>query len=265
MPSPFPGMDPYLERPAIWPDFHDSLISAIRAALQPLLRPRFVALVQDRLFVVESNRPLYPDLAVLRTTSPKPPAGATALLEADSPTVFDLWREDIREPVIHIIEPAANNQIVTAIEVLSPDNKQPGPGRKSYLRKREELWDNATNLVEIDLLREGEPTVRISEEHLDSLRPFHYLVAVTRCWPSKQEVYPIPLARRLPRIAIPLNAEDRDVVLDLQAAFTRCWDEGPYPELLRYQESPLGSLSAEEIAWCEGLLRDAGHRKEKQP
>jgi hypothetical protein len=232
--------------------------------LQPLLKLRFVALVQDRLFVMESDRPLYPDVSILRTQSPLLNPGATALMEADAPALFELWRENIREPLIHIIEPAANNRVVTAIEVPSPDNKQPGPGRQSYLRKRDELWDNTTNLVEIDLLCEGEATVRVSDEHLDTLRPFHYVVAVTRCWPSRHEVCAIALARRLPRVAIPLMPEDRDVVLDLQACFTRCWDEGPYPELLRYQEGPPGRLSAEEISWCEGLLREAGYRKDRQ-
>lgn len=94
MPSPFPGMDPYIEWPVIWPDFHDSLITFIRGALQPLLRPRYVALAQDRLFVVESDRPIRPDVAVVRTSLPKPPAGAaTAVLEVDAPAVFELWRK----------------------------------------------------------------------------------------------------------------------------------------------------------------------------
>jgi len=250
-------MDPYIERPAIWPDFHNRLITCMQAALQPLLRPRLFTLVQDRRFVKEAECPVRPDFTVERTVCVEQ--------EADVPAIFEFCRDNVREPLIHIIEPAANNRVVTAIEVLSPDNKHPGAGRLSYLRKREELWDNGTNLVEIDLLREGERTVRVSDEHLDTLRPFHYLVAVTRCWPSRHEVYPMPLSRPLRRIAIPVMPEDRDVILDLQAAFTRCWDEGPYPELLQYQNLPPGSLAADDIAWCEGLLRDAGHRKDKQP
>ena len=156
MPSPFPGMDPYIERPALWPDFHDSLITFIRGALQPLLRPRYVAAkAQDRLFVVESDRPIRPDVAVVRTSSPKSSGGAAiAVMEPDAPAVFELWREEMREPLIQIIEPAAGNRIVTAIEVLSPDNKAAGEGRDSYLKKREEYWASGTNLkVEVDLLR----------------------------------------------------------------------------------------------------------------
>ena len=43
MPSPFPGMDPYLEEPRRWPDVHQSLITYIRDALQPAVRPRYFA------------------------------------------------------------------------------------------------------------------------------------------------------------------------------------------------------------------------------
>lgn len=260
MPCPFPGMDPYIERPAIFPDFHDSLITYIRAALQPLLRPKYVALAADRLFVVESDRPIRPDVSVVRTGLPNRAEGQAAVLEPDAPAVFELWCEEIREPLIHIVEPAAENRIVTAIEVLSPDNKQAGPGRNSYLRKREEYWSGGTNLVEIDLLREGDSTVRVSAEHLGGLQPWHYLVAITRRWPSRQEVYAVPLQRHLPRVSIPLAAEDKDVTLDLQAVFSRCWDESPYPELLRYDGPPPGRMTAEEAQWCEERLRAGGFR-----
>jgi hypothetical protein len=221
-------MDPYIERPEIWPDFHDSLITYIGAALQPLLRPRYAALTQDRHYVVESER--------------------------------HMQREEIREPFIEILEPAAGHRVITSIEVLSFDNKTPGSGRNAYFRKREEFWDSGTNLVEIDLLRDGALTVRVSAERLAGLRPWHYLVAVTRRSPARQEVYASPLQRRLQRVAIPLASDDHDVPLDLQAVFTRCWDEGPYPEVLRYGGPPPGTMTPEEVSWCEKLLREAGRR-----
>jgi hypothetical protein len=84
------------------------------------------------------------------------------------------------------------------------------------------------------------------------------LVAVTRCWPSQQEVYAVPLERRLPRVSIPLAEDDTDVLLDLQAAFTRCWDEGPYPELLNYTDPAPGELTEAEQQWCDQRLREAG-------
>jgi hypothetical protein len=263
MPCPFPGMDPYIERSALWSDFHDSLIACIRGALQPLIRPKYAALTQDRLFVVESDRPIYPDVALLRNPPSSRDAPGTMTLEPDAPAVFELWREEIRQPFLTIIEPAAGNRVITAIEVLSPTNKEQGEGRDSYMEKREEYWNGGVNLVEIDLLRGGDPTIRLGEEKLAQLRPWHYLVAITRRCPARQEVYSVSLERNLPKVAIPLAAQDKDVTLDLQAVFARCWDEGPYPELLRYDGPPPGKISAEEAHWCEEVLLQAGFRLSK--
>src|SRR5687767_8101879 len=135
MPSPFPGMDPYIERPQIWPDFHDSLITNLRGLLQPLLRPKYVAVVQDRLYVAETDRAVLPDVSIVRHQNP---AGSTATaptaLAPDPAQVFALEDEEVREPLIHIVDPKKPSRVITAIEVLSPKNKRPGPGRKSYLQ-----------------------------------------------------------------------------------------------------------------------------------
>lgn len=261
MPSPFPGMDPFIEKPAIWPDFHDALVSAIRGLLQPQLRPRYVALMQERWFVVESDRPIRPDVAVVATDLPMTPhaSATTAVVDVDAPsTVFEIWREEVKQPFLQIIEPAAGNRVVTAIEVLSPDNKALGPGRDSYLKKRDEYWEGGASLVEIDLLRGGRPTVRLNDEQLASLQPFRHLITVTRRWPSRHEVYSLSLGQRLPKVAIPLDSSVPDVSLDLQAALHRCWDEGPYPALLRYEDGPPADLTLAEQAWCRERLAAGG-------
>lgn len=253
MSCPFPGMDPYIERPDLWPDFHDSLVTNIRGLLQPLLRPKYAALCQDRLYVVEADRSIRPDVSIVDTGGVRASKRSTAVLDADAPAVFEMVDEEMREPLIHIIEPTTG-RIVTAIEVLSPANKRPGAGRKSYLAKQRELRHEEANLVEIDLLRGGKHTVHVNPEQLATLQPYRYVVAVTREWPHRNEVYAWPLARRFPRIAVPLDTDEPDVVLDLQAAFTRCWDEGPYPQLLRYDVPPPGEMSPEETEWCRQLL-----------
>ena len=145
---------------------------------------------------------------LFKTNVPKKALSSSlAVAATDEPAVFELWREEMREPFIEIIEPAADNHEVTAIEVLSPTNKQPGAGRQSYINTREEYWAGGANVVEIDLLREGEPTCRVAPAKLEDLRPWHYLVTVTRRWPSRHEVYAIPLRNRLPRLTIPLKRE----------------------------------------------------------
>ena len=265
MRCPFPGMDPYLERPQIWPDFHDSFITYIREALQPKLRPRYAALTQDRLYVVEHERPVRPDVSIVRTDASRTTveaeaeAGgvATAVeVGADRPVVFEIVEEEIRQPVIHIIEPAAGNRIVTAIEVLSPDNKTPGPGRDSSLKKRAELWQGGAHLVEIDLLRDGERVLRVSAEQVQERSAWCYVVAVSRR-PSRHELYFFGMEDRLPRIAIPLAHGDPDVVLDLQPVFARCWEAGPYPELLRYDQPVPGEVTPQQAEWCRQRLVNA--------
>jgi hypothetical protein len=251
-------MDPYIERPAIWPDFHDRLVTFICGALQPLIKPRYVALMQDRLYIVRDDQARKRDIAVVRSTSRSPKAtGGTATLDVDTPAMFEVYREQFREPLIEIIEPAAGNRVVTAIEVLSPANKQSGPGRTSYLAKRDQYEAAEANIVEIDLLAGGAPTVKVKPEKLESLRPWRYLVSVSR-WPTLFEVYAVPLQRRLPKIAVPLAYEDQDVPLDLQAVFTRCWDEGPYPQLLHYDQPLPGEFTEEEQHWCRDKLAEAG-------
>jgi hypothetical protein len=178
-------MDPYLERAEVWPDFHDRLITYLAEALQPLLRPRYVAVTQERLFVLESDRPIRPDVSFVPTGAPqRSTAGSQA---ADAALVLDLVREEVRQLTLHIIEPAAQERVVTAIEVLSPDNKTAGTGRDAYLRKREELWGGGANLVEVDLLRAGLPTVRVDASRL-ALPSWHYLIAVTRVAPTRYEL-----------------------------------------------------------------------------
>ena len=256
MQCPFPGMDPYIERPAIWADFHDRLITAVSASLQPLLRPKYAALVQDRLFVVESNRPIWPDVSIVEPRRPHSSPASVAVVEMDEPMIFDSEEDELRESYIEIIEPAAGNRLITAIEVLSPDNKAPGPGRKKYLRKRREVLRSRANLVEIDLLRAGRPTFGIAVADLPTLPPWRYLTVVTRRR-RRHEIYAIALDKRLPRLRIPLTKDDPDVPLDLQAAFTRVWQDGPYPALLDYDRPPPGEMTPEEIAWCSERLRAA--------
>lgn len=261
MPCPFPGMDPYIERPEIWGDFHTRFITRLCDAIQPSLRPRYLALLEDRLYVVRDDQSRKPDVAVVRTPSRAPPrTGGTAVLDVDTPTIFEVYRDEIREPLIKIVEPAAGNRLVTAIEVLSPTNKRAGAGRHSYMAKREQYVAAGANIIEIDLLRGGQPTVLLDPSKLESLKPWHYLVAVTR-WPTLHEVYPVLLERRLPRIAVPLAYEDQDVPLDLQAVFSECWNVAAYPELLHYDGPPPGELSADEQHWCREQLTKAGFGK----
>jgi hypothetical protein len=269
MPSPFPGMDPYLEEPARWPDVHQSLITYIRDALQPQVRPRYHARMGERVYILQEPRAMYPDVILTQRPVKEPapvdvgtatPQVAVDEEDSDTPTILTLPPVEYREPFVEIIH-AAGDEVVTVIEVLSPANKTPGEGHRLYRRKQQEILDSPAHLIEIDLLSEGLHTVAISEEGQASLPPHRYLVGVKRA-PERYrfEVYPIPLQRRLPRVRVPLREPDPDVALDLQAVFTRCYDNGGYADFLDYQQPAPVPFSPEEAAWVEGLLKGKGLR-----
>ena len=55
MPSPFPRMDPYLEDPAYWQDFHRSFITYCRDALLDNLPDEYEARIDEQIRLIEYN------------------------------------------------------------------------------------------------------------------------------------------------------------------------------------------------------------------
>src|SRR5437879_5927031 len=132
----FPGMDPYLEDPRLWSGVHASLIVYIRNFLQPLLRPRYIAAIEERVFVEGPGADKIPDVWIERR---KRRNGAVAVLEADVPIIVTVPALEIHETYVTILDRLSGQQLVTVIEVVSPTNKYQGPGRDSYLRKQQEV------------------------------------------------------------------------------------------------------------------------------
>ncbi len=270
MPSPFPGMDPYLEDPARWPDVHQRLITYTADALQPQLGPGYYARMGERVYVVMPPHDMYPDVVLVerRLREPVPSlAGTAPSTEAsaeeaapDWPVIITLPPVEHREPFVEIVH-AAGDEVVTIIEVLSPANKTPGEGLRQYRQKQQQILNSQAHLVEIDLLAGGEPTIAVPEESLASLTPHRYRVSVRR-GPERHhfEVYPIRLTHTLPRVHVPLRAPDPDVDLNLPAVFTQCYSDGRYAGLVDYRHPPRAPLSAEEAAWVDGLLKGKGLR-----
>lgn len=272
MPSPFPGMDPYLEHPALWPGVHQWLITYICAELNALLPLHYVADIGERLYVVQAERGIYPDVVVLEQPSVQTPAeqGARriAVAASDPPWVLTVKPEEIREVYIEILSVADQSRVVTVIEVLSPSNKITGSdGRHLYLTKQREILSSQIHLIEIDLLRQGEHTVAAPREMLLRRGKWNYLVCLHRGGQverseiphrgeGRYEVWAITMQQRLPRIHIPLFDGDPDVVLDLQSVFNRCYDEGAYVRRLDYRRKPPTPLKGDDAQWADVLLRE---------
>ena len=264
MRSPFPGMDPYLEQ--FWGDVHHTLITFARGSLQRGLPGDLVARVDERVFVESSEgqgRNIVPDVRVVERGRPSE-RGIVAGhgVAVAEPLVIHLEEsEPVRQGYIEIIDIKSGRRVVTVIEVLSPSNKLPGPGKDLLMKKQEELRAGGVSLVEIDLLRTGSRVLTVPMDRFPDGQRSAYAACARRGWkPFEIEYYRIPLRERLPAIRIPLRRADSDVALDLQALIDECYESGRYGDDIDYREDPEPALGADDAKWAEALLREQGRR-----
>ncbi len=261
MPSPFPGMDPYLE--PHWGDVHTRLLTYASDQLQKLLPRDLRARVEERVVVSEWDRPrsLYPDVRVIETERvSRRPAKGRANIAVAQPLVIELAGEPETQRFLEIREVSSDSRLVTVLEVPSPSNKRPGDGQEQYLRQQQELRQAGVNLVEIDLLRGGDWIVALPIDALEPDIRTPYRVVVRRGWRRLQaEYYAIALSNRLPTIRVPLRPTDSDVPLDLQALLEQCYENGGYDDI-DYTKAPDPPLPSPAARWAAQLLRRAGRR-----
>jgi hypothetical protein len=253
----FPGMDPYLELQAAWPDFHNGLIAEIRNKLGARLPDFYVARVDVRIEVatwaLEPPRSFRPEVLVGRfekcaaSTGVTSPTAQSATIEPKLVEILDRDPEEIHITWVEI-RALPKLELVTAVEVLSPINKS-GQGRHAYLDKRDKLHASRVNLVEIDLLLGGVPMPK--KERID---PGAYYAIVARgAKLPVAEVFRWSVRDPLPRIPIPLREPDADILIELGALVNRVYDLGRYARTLQY-DPPLPettSLTPEDRVWVE--------------
>lgn len=257
MPSPFPGMDPYIESSGYWSEFHTSMVVAIRDELNARLPPGFAATV-DVYVWLESSEPgrseqlREPDVYV--TEEPGRPRGTAAAAVADPETIV-LPRTGTRRRRYVKIEDLSANRVVTVIELLSPSNKELGADRQRYLAKRDEYLANRLSLVEIDLLRGGR-RLPLSDPQP---RVVDYYIMVCRAWQYPQAgFYRFSMRDPLPDLRVPVVESLSDVVLSLRACMDRVYDGARYAAKLRYSEPLTPRPRKQDVAWLAGVV--AGHR-----
>jgi hypothetical protein len=227
MPSPFPGMDPYLEDDKLWPTFQHQLVHCLYQILLPGLMDRYRARIAQRHYINEQ-----------------------ALFTS-------VVRDEHHEQLIEIRQ-RSDGKLITLIDVASPANKTTSGGRQAYLEKRREGRSSNSNLVEIDLVLQGQPMLDYAREGLPE---WDYAVTVTRSTqPERYEIYTATLEKRLPRFRMPLASDDRDTVVDLQAAFVRAFDQGSFAEQIDYEKDPSTRLSDANKIWLDERLRTAKRR-----
>lgn len=256
MPSPFLGMDPYLEG-YLWPDVHSALANKIRQQLTPLLRPKYIARLE--VYLAEDPFPegeigiLYPDVEVLEAPSRQQPLQASAsgdTLTITPPSMTLPVPQVVQVRLTNVeIRDTAKNRLITSIEILSPVNKRE-PGLTAYRQKQKRLYQANVHLLELDFLRRG--TRPFAQPRLPDVP---YCIALTRAQTKQIEIWSIALSTRLPVVPVPLQAPDSDIPLDLQLALTTVYDEAAYDLSLDYSQSPPPpTLSNEDAKWLQAQI-----------
>ncbi|MBM3979813.1 MAG: DUF4058 family protein [Planctomycetes bacterium] len=257
MPSPFPGMDPYLEHPAHWSGFHTRFIVASSAAISRVLPRGYYADVEQHVWL-EGDDPdgcepfAKPDGYVAKTEGG---GSAAAMPPATIPsTEVTLPNPEKKGHKLVKIVDQPGNRVVTVIEVLSPSNKEPGKDRDAYLYKRNEYLHTGTNLVEIDLWFDGErvPIGKPRPPRADS----YALVCRANRFP-KASVWAFTVRDVLPNLPVPLKPSDGEIVLALRPCLDRAYEDAGYQNRIDYAHRPAVALSTAYANWAAELLKVA--------
>ncbi len=223
MPSPFPGMNPYLEAEKLWPSFQQQLMNCLYQMLLPNLVDRYRSRLTQRDYLTEE--PLF-----------------TSVLKIEH-----------HEPFMEI-RGRNDDRLVTLIDMVSPTNRTAAIGRNQILQQRAQALQTKANVVWIDLVLQGQFPWQGNPTNANQ---WDYTITAFRAnQPENPEIYGSTLAKRLPRFKIPLAAEDRDTIVDLQMCFTRCFELGNFPGAISYENDPPVPLNSENKLWLDSFLKN---------
>ncbi|EDX74636.1 hypothetical protein MC7420_6114 [Coleofasciculus chthonoplastes PCC 7420] len=242
----FPGMNPYLERPDIWPEIHYGLISGLMRTLNPVLNPKYRAAVDKRVYL-DSVLVGIPDTTVIQQTPNRTTTSTSAAVLSQPERVAIPMLEEVTERFLEIREVATRN-VITVIEVLSPKNKRSGEGRSQYLKKRQTLLSSQTHLVEIDLLRSGESM----PVQGGCIADYQILVSRANERPAAER-YPFDLREPIPVFLLPLSAAEVEPAIDLAALLEQASQEAALDLVIDYSMPPEPPLSEDDMTWLDTL------------
>ncbi|NUQ61824.1 MAG: DUF4058 family protein [Pirellulales bacterium] len=251
MPSPFPGMNPYLEQEDVWHDFHEAFLPQARKMIAGQLSEDYLVKIDQHIYIHEppADQRVFVGRADVLVAPRQPASGAApASVAALAPAQVTLPTMDVERISFLEIRDRRDRRLVTVIELLSPANKYRGPDREQYLGQRGELLASSVHLVEIDLLRGG-PRMPFA----DPIAECDYCIMVSRMETRpRADFWPLQLRDPLPVIPIPLRAPDPDTRLDLQTALHDVYDAARYGSYI-YEGSPQPALRPDDEAWASEL------------
>lgn len=250
MKTPFPGMDPYLEHPTLWTDVHNRLIAAIADAISPEVAPDYYVGLERRAYLIKPDDIVFigrPDVSVVGDGTPllvQSAPHANEVVTVEVPMADELG-EDYLE--IHEVK---TGRLVTMIEVLSPTNKVSKDGRAQYLEKRTQILRTRTNLVEIDLLRDGEPMPLIG----DPPRSHYQILVSCGHLRPKSQLYSFSVRQAIPTFPLPLLPHEEQPDIELNTILHDLYTRARFDLRLDYSQSlPAPPLSEEDCDWINQL------------
>ncbi|MGH7450442.1 MAG: DUF4058 family protein [bacterium] len=260
MPIPFPGMDPWLERPGLWPDVHENLIIRLQDQLAPLLRPRYYLAVQQRTVVAvvppDPHPTIFPDLAVVERDKSFVDREYSEAPVIEPVIVGIPFQETITEDYLEVVE-VATHRVVTIVEILSPSNKRPGEDREAYISKREKIFRAQINLVEIDLLRDWPPMPFTFLQTNGHSR--HYRILVKRGKNFRHAfLYSFSVRDPIPIFSLPLQPGDTEPPVRLGEVLKEAYNKCSFDFRVDYNQPPEPPLSEADAQWAKEILRAQG-------
>ena len=250
MSNPFPGMNPYLEQPEFWSDFHAQLVAACARVLAPQLLPKYRVVTDKWIYKIANTAMIgigRPDISIQKRqneSSSNAIATAQSTVSVQPIPVQIPLLEEVQQSYLEVRD-AATREVITAIEAISPANKR-SDGRRKYETKRQGILESLTHLVEIDLLRDGEPLPLEAD-----LAESHYRILVSRSHTRPiADLYAFNVCDRIPHIPIPLRPHDPEVLLDLQEILNSLYEQLGYTYFIDYCQNPPFPWIREDVqAW----------------
>lgn len=261
MPTPFPGMDPFIESSRLWSQFHTALIVALQQYLTPKIRPKYRVEIEERTyqqleFIGEraDDRVGIPDVLIeqskkLRETTVAYSVGETAIITpftAELPQYFEIKERYLE--VRHL----ESQKIITSMELISPSNKIRGKGKDEYEEKRKKVLASYTHFIEIDLTRAGE--VLPMKLHNGSVGDYRVIVSRAQRRP-RADVYAFQLRQPIPSFPVPLLQEDPEPIVPLNQLVHELYDRAGYDMAIDYSQPLDPPLAQEDQQWANALIK----------
>ncbi|MEO1093277.1 MAG: DUF4058 family protein [Cyanobacteria bacterium J06638_28] len=250
MQNPFPGMNPYLEQPGLWPQVHNRLMVAIADAITPQVVPKYRVSIEERVYTSTEPLPLVgiADVAVTQRSSQETiPTAAAQLVQPRRVQVPMPVEVTERFLEVRLVQTDA---VVCVIEVLSPTNKRAGPGRTTYETKRQQILGSATNLVEIDLLRGGSAMLLTDPVQ----KTYSILISRSVARPDAA-LYEFDLVEPIPTFPVPLQMGDPEPIIDLQQLLDAVYNRARFDLAIDYAQPLKPKLSSQEMTWVQSHLQ----------